>query len=1804
MRKKIGLCVAMVLTFALMGSGALPKLAQIIAKGSEVVTMKQQTQSDFIYKETFENNDFTDVRYRAKIDLNWKFIQEDVPGAEAKDFDDSSWRLLNLPHDWSIEGEYNSANPCGGSGGYLPTGIGWYRKTITVPAEWKDGRRVSLLFDGVFCNSTVYVDGEKVGGREYGWLSFSCDITEQVEGKESVVIAVRVDNSVQPAARWYTGSGIYSHVWILSTENIHIAENGTYITTLGDADGIPTGDMNLQTSVENDGTVDVNVSVRSTVYKKSDNAQVAQVTSAPVLLSSEDEITVSQTATVTDLLLWNTESPNLYYVETEILSDGEVIDDYITEFGFRVITYDINGLYLNGENIELKGVANHWALGALGAAQSTNMIRYKIQMMKDMGVNCIRTAHNACPPEFYQLCNEMGMMVLDELFEGEKGKEDGDYGTRWFTELWQKDTEYWVKRDRNHPSVVVWSIGNETGSSNDNTGISAYIKNFDTTRPTTGSAIHTGVDIPGANGQSEPASFTQPVSTLPLIATEAPHTHAVRGVYRTQTWFRGKLVETYSGNTIPNLTDSEIFKYDWSSSAVGARTWASDYDNATSQISVRGHWIKTRDTDWRIGEFRWTGFDYLGEANYVLGGWPYRMFHSGAVDTALFEKGMYYLYQSMWTDEPMLHILPSWTHPTFDENTTVPVWVYSNCEKVELFLNGVSYGIVDRGPVHLRDENSIQFSWDVPYTPGTLTAVGYDADGNEILRDSYTTASAPAALTLENTTGEEFPKDPSWVGQVTVSSVDKDGNFYPYGENRTYYYVSGPAYIKAADNGSPTDTESHVNYNRNAFMGLSKVFVCPTQDEGDILFTSAAVLGEKRQLTSDLVYIDVQQLALRGNPAKQNFEIYYTVDGSTPTKSSQRYTGAFSVELGTTVKTVVYVEGSDIPMFYMEESFGENEGMYWAGTGTSQADNVYSAKDAVITGDQIRKVDYGYEEQYVDFNGAAGSAEYTVTAPTAGEYYLAVCYNNGSGSSGSYKTVEVLANGVSTGSHKFYYNGTWGTFWSYRMVKVSLMEGENKIKFHCPSVAGPNLKQLILLFGEDVYTAVEAHLPNTDGNDKVSDYETSFDGKGIDVGSNGGSVQWTVSDKPAGTYKVSFFYSTPNSSLREVSLSVNGTVISYFSGKKVSPNYGSSWGYEETEVYLAPGINTITTTAPTGGALFGGIALTPVLLTSPETTLIDASCVEDTRLVGGTSPSVSGTDTISADAVWDIYTRPDGMVYLVNRADGRLLASDGISISLAEGETEKNAAWMRVSETEHYDYLKHANSGKIIALSPEGTLFLDDDSNYLPGNLNTNRAYWYLHEFIGADFAFASDTPVKKTVGDKPFFVTASGSAEGEVTYAVVSGPATVDFSGIVTLTGQPGTVVLKATLTQDGVPVASVTHTVLVLSSSVVADAPGITLLPGDGSSANGATMATTHGVPYWNFGNGGDGRSVTFTVNAETEGEYYLAICYNSKNARTLLVTANGTSQTVSVAKNSNSWGDSTTATDIVWSYHVITVILEKGQNTLTVGMNGTNPAPMFSDLMLWPKDEWLTVSDNPTLTGASVPLTGMPFAFDGTVFNVGNNPGTVTWYVTVPVSGTYTAKIPYSGLNSSAPISLSVGGQTVATIGTRTTSGGYDAAMKFVTTEAFHLAAGQNVPVTLSWSGGAYLSGVRLELTEKDPGVVDINVSWADMHFTYNKGDWNVQTHQYENSGWVPSSGNSAVTVSNVGNTNITATLGYTPKSGKEDYTVTVLLNGAEGVFAQLWPGNEAVYSVLLTSPAPSTEMTALPVGTLTLGIKSEN
>ena len=860
------------------------------------------------------------------LDEGWRFSPKNIPAGEDPALEDSDWRTVNLPHDFSIEGDYDPANPSGGSGGFLPTGTVWYRKTLSIPPKWQ-GKKIFLLFDGVFCNSSVYAEGVRVGGIPYGWLSFSCDITEALRGKSQGVIAVKADNSKQPAARWYTGTGIYSHVHLLVTDPLHVAEHGVHIITPAEEKQAPDGRITVKTTLKNEGDTPASVTLHTEIAEKATGRIVASLPSVDLSVAPHGERTSLGQGSVENPRLWSPEEPHLYEIVTRIVREGEVLDHCTTPFGFRGISWDEEGFYLNGAPMKLRGVANHWALGALGAAQSTNMIRYKIQMMKDMGVNCIRTAHNACPPEFYDLCDEMGMGVMDELFEGESGKAAGDYGTLYFKEHWKTDVESWVRRDRNHPCVLVWSIGNETGSRNDNTGICPYIKNFDTTRPVTGSWIFTGVDIPGANGVSEQKSFEKPMEGLPLIATEAPHTHGVRGVYRTQTWFRGSNVAGGNRFEIPNLTEEEIFRYDRAPMKDPKRMWVSSYDNGVSQISVRKHWTLTRDLPWRLGEFRWTGFDYLGEANYVLGGWPYRMFHSGAVDSALFPKDMYYLYQSLWIEEPMLHILPSWTHPTVKEGTEIPLWVYSNCPQAELFLNGRSLGKINRGPVASRPWDKIQFDWLVPYEEGTLTAVGYDEEGKVLLKKTVKTAEEPAKIRLENTTGETLPNSPFWVGQVTASLTDRQGTLCPYGENRLFFRLFGPARLKALDNGNPTDTENHTNHHRKAFMGLCKVFLTPQKEEGDIQLLAGGILGEKHLEFSRRITVCTEQLTLRGNPKEKEYSVFYTLDGSLPTRQSRPYKGPFDLREAATVRAALFVEGEEEPILLMEEAFGPGEGM-------------------------------------------------------------------------------------------------------------------------------------------------------------------------------------------------------------------------------------------------------------------------------------------------------------------------------------------------------------------------------------------------------------------------------------------------------------------------------------------------------------------------------------------------------------------------------------------------------------------------------------------------------------------------------------------------------------------------------------------------------------------------------------------------------------------------------------------------------------------------------------------------------------
>ncbi len=595
--------------------------------------------------------------------------------------------------------------------------------------------------------------------------------------------------------------------------------------------------------------------------------------------------------------------------------------------------------------------------------------------------------------------------------------------------------------------------------------------------------------------------------------------------------------------------------------------------------------------------------------------------------------------------------------------------------------------------------------------------MSYDANGNEILRKSHTSASTPSAITLNRTTDEELPTDPSFVGQVSVTAVDKEGNFYPYGENRVYYHMAGPAYIKSVDNGSPTDTESPMHCDRHFFMGLNKVFVSPTQDEGDILFTAASILGEKRQLTSKLVSIDVRQISLRGNPPKNRFEIYYTVDGTEPSKNSFIYESAFSVELGTIVKSAVYISGDNEPTLVMEEKFDADEGLYWEGTGTNQcAENVFPASNASFYGDKLSFENYGYSEKYISFNGGEGDVTYTVKAEKSGNHYLAVCYNNGDGTVGeSYKIMGISVNNIPVGEYRFYKNGNWDNYWSFRIIKLPLNEGENKISFISSKNSGINLKELMLWHEDDTYT--HDKISRIDNGETVN-CEYGIDGKALGGMSGFGTAVWRVT-VPAGLYKIYAWYSYPTIGLRGISCEINREIAVVWPGHNTTPwgFPGLTWGYRDAEVFIAPGENEVSVIWPVKGPLLGAMMLTPVKTTNTITKRIEASCVKG---VGLSLPQKNNT-------LWDIVTDTNGYFYLVDHDSGKLLSSDGNSLSMVSGEIKGNARWTRAGEAENFDYLVHVTSGKILAVGTDGDLILDDKENYRDSDMKTNRGYWKIH---------------------------------------------------------------------------------------------------------------------------------------------------------------------------------------------------------------------------------------------------------------------------------------------------------------------------------------------------------------------------------------------------------------------------------------------------------------------------------------------
>ena len=759
------------------------------------------------------------VRRTTNFGANWTFHLGDVQNAQSPDFDDSGWRSLNVPHDWAVEGEFSADNPATPGGGALPGGIGWYRKNFTLPESDK-GKPAFIDFDGVYMNSDVWINGQHLGHRPYGYISFRYELTPHLNfgGKENV-LAVRVDNSLQPNSRWYSGCGIYRNVRLVLTNPLHVDQWGTYLTTPDVSSG--SAAVNARTTIKNSSEASQSVTLKSVIIT-AEGAAVAEVVSEQDI-EAGNSFEFVQDILVNNPQLWSVESPTLYTLASQVLVDGQVVDDVETTFGIRTFAFDAQkGFSLNGEHVKILGVCQHHDLGSLGSAINVRALERQLEMLKEMGCNAIRTSHNPPAPELLDLCDRLGFIVMDEAFDMWKlPKTTYDYSLYW-DEWHERDLRDFIRRDRNHPSVIIWSIGNEIREQWDESGLAmaqelaGIVRGLDDTRPITSGCndaepdnyiIRSGaLDLIGFNyHQHLFESFPENFPGQKFIASETGSAIATRGAY-----------------DMP--ADSvRIWPTDWRT----PQKYNDDY-TCSSYDNCRVGWGSTHEATWKVikkhdflsGMFYWTGWDYLGEPTPYT--WPARSSYFGLIDLAGFPKDAYYFYQAEWTDKPVLHLFPHWN---WNKGDTVDVWAYTNFDRVELFLNDKSLGLQE------NSDDVYHLSWRVTYEPGTIKAVG-EKDGVTLTRDIHT-AGDPAVIAL-SADRSSIKADGRDLSFVTVSILDKKGRLVPHADNLVTFDISGPGFIAGVDNGSQISHEPFKANYRKAFNGLCLAVVQSSGEKGTI----------------------------------------------------------------------------------------------------------------------------------------------------------------------------------------------------------------------------------------------------------------------------------------------------------------------------------------------------------------------------------------------------------------------------------------------------------------------------------------------------------------------------------------------------------------------------------------------------------------------------------------------------------------------------------------------------------------------------------------------------------------------------------------------------------------------------------------------------------------------------------------------------------------------------------------------------------------------------------------------------------
>lgn len=822
----------------------------------------------------------TDSR-RQDFTAGWTFHLGDDSAASRPDYDDTAWRILNLPHDWAIEGEFSRDNPSGTGGGALPGGIGWYRKTFTVDKA-DEGKRLYIDFDGVYMNSEVFINGHSLGVRPYGYVSFSYDLTPYIKWGGKNVVAVRVDNAEQPNSRWYSGCGIYRNVWLTKLNPVHIAQWGAFIT----AEDVSKNSarLNIRTKIQYDVAAQLQDSVKQAdgtyVVFDSEIVPLADVVLQSRLMDAEGHVVgevaselqvipacpneVEQEIVVKTPNLWSVNTPYIYKVHSILIdkTTGKVLDNYCTNTGIRTFRFDAQkGVILNGERLKINGVCMHHDLGCLGAAVNIRAIERQLEILQEMGCNGIRCSHNPPSPELLDLCDRMGFIVMDETFDmWRKRKTAHDY-SRYFNEWHERDLTDLILRDRNHPSVFIWSIGNEVleqwsdakadtltleqanlilnfghdqsmlakeGEMSVNSlltkKLADMVKALDSTRPVTAGCnepnpnnhlFRSGaLDLIGFNYHDDWfAGVPEKFPGKPFIVAESVSALMTRGYYRMP-----------SDETVicPERWDKPYFDDSFS---------CSSYDNCHVPWgnSHEGTMRHVKNNDFISGQYVWTGFDYLGEPTPY--GWPARSSYFGIVDLAGFPKDVYYLYQSEWHPEKkVLHLFPHWN---WTPGQDIDMWAYyNNADEVELFVNGESQGVRTKG------KDDFHVVWRVKYEPGVVKVVSRK-DGKTVLEKEIHTAGEPAQIRL-TADRNEIKSDGRDLSFVTVEVLDKDGNLCPNADNQIMFDVQGAGFIAGVDNGSPVSMEKFKADHRRAFYGKCLVVVQSDGKSGGIKLTATS----------------------------------------------------------------------------------------------------------------------------------------------------------------------------------------------------------------------------------------------------------------------------------------------------------------------------------------------------------------------------------------------------------------------------------------------------------------------------------------------------------------------------------------------------------------------------------------------------------------------------------------------------------------------------------------------------------------------------------------------------------------------------------------------------------------------------------------------------------------------------------------------------------------------------------------------------------------------------------------------------